>query len=245
MRTLVVSKNPSDPITNQMRAMLQRSVDPQGPTTISFDNFGKSLLPPVRLAVVVVPAEIEKALEVLRRVRQGVQGHVMALGPADDSRLILRALQSGADYFLDQAALESEFEACLARLKIKQQSLVRKGRVLAVLSAAGGTGASTLAANVAAVLASEEKKCALIDLKPGRSDLAALLDLRPQFTVADLCQNAERLDRSMFEKMLVQHPSGVHLLGSPQAYGDIRKLTAAGVGPTGALSRAKIGPCPN
>src|SRR5205823_13645223 len=46
-----------------------------------------------------------------------------------------------------------------------------------------------------------------------------------------------RLDRSMFEKMLVAHPSGVHLLASPQVYGDIRLVTPQGVGQ--ALAQAR------
>ncbi len=194
MRTLLVSKNPLDALSSQVRTMLQRRVDAQGPTTISFDGFGKKSLPGnMGLTVVVVAGEIEKGLEMLRQVRQVIQGHVMALGPANEPRLILRALQSGADYFVDQDAFEQELEAGLARLKVKQESQIRSGRLLAVLSAAGGTGASTLAANIAAVLAREGKKCALVNLKPGRGDLASLLDLRPQFTVADLCQNVERL----------------------------------------------------
>jgi pilus assembly protein CpaE len=142
----------------------------------------------------------------------------------------LRALQSGADYYLDQDALEAELELGLARLRTKAlQQPAPTGRLLAVLSASGGTGASTLAANLATVLAREAQKCALIDLKPGRGDLASLLDLKPQFTMSDLCQNAGRLDRTMFEKMLVRHTSGVFLLGSPQRYVDIRNVTPAGV----------------
>jgi pilus assembly protein CpaE len=53
--------------------------------------------------------------------------------------------------------------------------------------------------------------------------------LKPQFTLADLCLNVSRLDRAMFEKMLVRHSSGVHLLASPQVFGNARVVTSQGV----------------
>ena len=147
-------------------------------------------------------------------------------------------MQNGADYFLNQDELAAEFETGLARLRIERENQAPSGRLVAVLSASGGTGASTLAANIATVLAKDETKSALIDLKPGRGDLAALFDLKPQFTVADLCSNTHRLDRTMFEKMLVKHANGVHLLGSPQMFQDIRRVTPTGVAEALRLARA-------
>ena len=162
-------------------------------------------------------------------MRQAVTGHVVAIGQAGDSKVILRALQNGADYFINRDELEADFKAGMSRLRIKRDNQTPSGRLVAVLSASGGTGASTLAANIATILAKDEKKAALIDLKPGRGDLASLLNLKPQFTISDLCSNAHRMDQTMFERMLVRHASGVHLLGSPQLYKDIRRVTPAGV----------------
>jgi pilus assembly protein CpaE len=58
-----------------------------------------------------------------------------------------------------------------------------------------------------------------------------------QFNLADVCLNASRLDRPMFEKMLARHQSGVYLLGAPQAYGDARVVTAQGVNQALTLAR--------
>ena len=171
-----------------------------------------------------------------------VQGHVVAVGHTRDPRLILEALQNGADYFMNQDELDTDFEKGLARLRINQGPAVPQGRLVAILSASGGTGASTVAANVATVLAKDAQKSALIDLKPGRGDLASLLDLKPQFTMADLCSKAQRLDRSMFDRMLVRHASGVHLLGSPQMFQDIRRVTPAGVSECVRLAKSFF-PC--
>src|SRR5262249_29864999 len=89
--------------------------------------------------------------------------------------------------------------------------------------------ASTLAANIATLFAKEHKKTLLIDLKLEAGDLAALLDVRPTYTLADLCQNITRLDRAIFERCLVQHASGVHLLAPPRSIADTRCVTPEGI----------------
>src|SRR5207302_598831 len=154
---------------------------------------------------------------------------LLAAGQASAATFGLRARPCGADQYLDETELGTGLDSVLARLQIKQEATAPPGRLLAILAASGGSGASTLAVNIAVTLAQEHQKCGLIDLKPGTGDLAALLDLKPQFTLADLCLNVSRLDRAMFEKMLVRHSSGVHLLASPQVFGNARVVTSQGV----------------
>ena len=67
--------------------------------------------------------------------------------------------------------------------------------------------------------------------------LAALLDLKPTHTVADLCQNVARIDRVMFERSLARHSSGVHLLASPLQFTDIPLVTAEGVRKTVGMAK--------
>jgi pilus assembly protein CpaE len=94
-----------------------------------------------------------------------------------------------------------------------------------------------VAVNLATVLARDHQPCALLDLKPGRGDLAALLDLKPAFHLADLCVNVCRLDQAMLEKALARHDSGVQLLASPQVFGDTRLVSVAGVSQVLTLAR--------
>jgi len=64
MRTLVVTKNILDPIATQVRALLRKLVDGQGPVAIAYDDLGKSPLPDQSdLAVVIVPADVDGASE--------------------------------------------------------------------------------------------------------------------------------------------------------------------------------------
>jgi pilus assembly protein CpaE len=166
-----------------------------------------------------------------------VQRRLLAMGPAAEPKLILRALREGADQYLDETELEEELEGALARLRAEADAQAELGRLITVLAPSGGSGSSTLAANVATVLAKEHKSCALFDLKLETGDLAALLDLRPTHTLADLCQNAARMDRVMFERSLTRHASGVHLLAPPRAFEDITHVTTEAVGQALLLAR--------
>jgi pilus assembly protein CpaE len=238
MRTLVVTHNLLDPLNTRLREVLRRHVDPQGPALVLFEDV-ETRLPqvPADMLVVVLSSEPERGLEVLAKLRQQVPGYLLAVGQASEPKLILGALHQGADHFLDEAELESGLEAALSRMHRKEENTALTGRVVAVLGSSGGSGGSTLSVNLAAVLAKEHQRCALIDLKAGRGDLAALLDLKPAFTLADLCLNLSRLDRAMFEKVLIAHPCGVHLLGAPQMFGSTRVVSAQGVGQALAMAR--------
>jgi pilus assembly protein CpaE len=238
MRTLVISDNALDAVSSRLRGVLRSKVDDQGPAVAQFDDV-EARLSQVQpeMAVVVLSSDPERGLEVLRKVRRVHRGYVLAVGQASEPKFILRALHEGADHFLDEADLEAGLNAVLERLQNKEGAQSPSGRLIAVLGASGGSGASTLSINIAAILAQDNGKCALLDLKPGRGDLAALLDLKPSFHLANLCLNVARLDRSMFEKMLVVHPCGVHLLASPQVFGDTRLVTAQGVSQALTMAR--------
>jgi pilus assembly protein CpaE len=185
------------------------------------------------LVVIVLPEDPERALaalDLLEKFPRNEATRVLAIGPAADSKLVLRALRGLVDDYLDQNDLEAELVAALSRCKASLARKDERGRAIAVLGPSGGAGSSTLAANVATVLAKEHKSALLLDLKLAAGDLAALLDLKPTHSLADLCANVNRMDRVLFERSLVQHSSGVRLLAPPLQVGDIEHVTAEGVG---------------
>jgi pilus assembly protein CpaE len=77
-----------------------------------------------------------------------------------------------------------------------------------------------------------------MDLKLETGDLAALLDLRPTQSLADVCQGITRMDRTMFESSLVRHASGLRLLAPPQNFAQVRDVTSEGVRHTLTLARS-------
>jgi pilus assembly protein CpaE len=180
-----------------------------------------------RLVVLVLSPDPERALAVLGKLRDKGR-RVLAVGAAAP-KLVLRALRGGADDYVDEGSLELDLDAVINRQQEEDEEQSESGRLIAVLAPSGGSGSSTLAVNVATVLAKEHQQVALVDLKLVSGDLAALLDLNPTYTLADLSRNRARLDKIMFERSLVQHASGVHLLAPPRMYADIEYVTPEGV----------------
>jgi len=181
-----------------------------------------------QVVVLVLSPDPERALATLEKLRDKGQRRVLVVGPAS-SKLVLQCLRGGADDYVEEAELEAELDVALKRQKNENSGPAEAGRTIAVLAPSGGSGSSTLAANVATVLAKEHKQVALIDLKLESGDLAALLDLKPTYTLADLSQNVARMDKTMFERSLVRHASGVHLLAPPRHFADIASVTPEGV----------------
>ncbi|MCI0463019.1 MAG: hypothetical protein L0Z62_39230 [Gemmataceae bacterium] len=188
--------------------------------------------------VVVLGLDPERALGTLGTLRALTPGRVLAVGPASDSRLLLRAIRAGAGDFLDEADLDTELQAVLGRLQFEEANQGEAGRTITVLAPSGGSGSSTLAVNISTTLAHTHRSALLVDLKLETGDLAALLDLKPTHTLADLCQNVARVDRSMFHRSLVRHSSGVHLLAPPETFADVAQVSADGVRRALALGRS-------
>jgi pilus assembly protein CpaE len=229
MRAVVVSDY--DAISGRIRQVLLR----HGNECLASDQVGidEAALHVVQvhpdLVVLALSPAPDRALAILRDLALLTPARALVVGPTGDSQLVLRALRGGATDYVDEAILEADLEAALGRLRAITSAQVELGRTIAVLSPSGGGGSSTVAVNVATVLAKEHKSCLLVDLKLEAGDLAALLHLNPTHTIAELCQNVAQMDRVMFERSLVRHASGVHLLAPPRAFADVAHVTAEGV----------------
>ncbi|HUE71768.1 MAG TPA: AAA family ATPase [Pirellulaceae bacterium] len=194
------------------------------------------------LLLVDLTGDVDLALDAIRQARQSCDAYIVASGPADDPRLILKCLHDGADEYLDASILAEELACALTRFETKSRTRLAKespGKVIGVIGVSGGTGASTIAANVAGLLARSYKVCGLVDLRLQSGDLAALLSLKPQHTLADFCGNVERLDRSMYDQMFTKHPSGIELLAAPWDIRQARLVTPQYLRLLLAMGRAK------
>jgi pilus assembly protein CpaE len=229
MHAILACSSRNHPPLQQLEGLVRSRAGFQPPVVTTIDSLVASCHEgDFALAVVVLSGDHhDSAHEAIRRLRDSWSGNLLVVGPATDPKLILRSMQAGAGLFLDEADLVVELDVALTRI-LSQRGEVG-GQVLAVASASGGCGASTVAVNLAALLAKSRGRCHLIDLNPGKADLAALLDLKPQYTLADLCRNENRLDRTLFEKLLTPHASGIGLLAAPRQLEDIHAVTVGGV----------------
>ena len=238
MIAMIVSNNLASPVALRLMSVLQECAPGHTAKRTTYADAEIALFQaPPEWILVILSADVEPGMEVIRKLRRGTSQPILAVGDASDSKVILRVLNGGADQFIDENDLTTGLGAAFGRFLKKAAPQSAGGQVLAVLGVAGGCGASTLAVNLATAFTAEQGQAVLIDMKTGRGDLASLLDLRPRHFVTDVCRNSGRIDRAMFEKMLVRHTSGVSLLGSSPTFADARLINSMGVNLTLTLAR--------
>ncbi len=154
-----------------------------------------------------------RAIEILHQELPAVA--VFALGSMSQSQLIVNAMRAGAREFLERPATTGELLEAFVRLTSAQRrnrKEGRRGKVFCVINAKGGSGATTVAVNLALALQSMTHNAALVDLAP-LGHAALHLNLKPTFGVADALRNLHRLDSSLLESFMTRHHDGLQLLG--------------------------------
>lgn len=177
------------------------------------------------LILYVVSGAADRAIESLRELRDATTVQILAIGPRDPS-LILGAVRAGAhDYLEQEGDLSVGLSAALVRISNSVRRATAVGQVTTVISASGGTGSTTVAANLAVALAKSHGRCGLFDFDLKGSDVATYLGLKPRHTVADLCRSVDKLDQRMWEQSLLEHDSGASILAGPESWDDTKYIT--------------------
>lgn len=188
---------------------------------------GSSVPRDADLVVVHISLNPDRALALLSELRRATTARIIAVGPNGDAKLILRALRDGAEHYLDEGEIEQELRETLEQLHaLRSRELHEPGRLICVIKPSGGSGCSSVAVNLAVLLAQQQKSCALVDFDFVTDDLTAMLDVKPTVTLAELSKYSTKMDRVVFERSLTRHASGVSLLAAPRMQEEPAPITA-------------------
>ncbi|MFB9151498.1 AAA family ATPase [Roseovarius ramblicola] len=139
-------------------------------------------------------------------------------------------LRNGADEFVPYPLPERELQAAIERLRDPVPSAAEAtkrlpeassegGVIFAVQGLAGGTGATTLAVNLAWELANAETarppQVCLLDLSLQFGSVATFLDLPRRDAVFEMWSETERLDEDVFRQALVTFEDRLRVLTAP------------------------------
>ena len=155
--------------------------------------------------------------------------------------LMKRVLRAGADELLF-LPLDAG-EATRALLKIsesrrREEVHVGSGTIISLVSLIGGTGVTSLAANLGLALRyAFDKRVAVVDLDLQTGGLSVYLNLEPERTIMALVEGTRKLDSIQLESALSKHASGIYLLAAPKRIEDSELVTDATVGATLDLMR--------
>jgi pilus assembly protein CpaE len=131
---------------------------------------------------------------------------------------IISVMKAGAsEYLVEPFEEDLLFNAIEeARAKFASSGRLSQGHIYSFISAKGGVGSTVLAVNAAAALSKDKKSTvALLDMSFQSGDASVLLDLVPQNSIMDICENINRLDVSFLRGVMSDHSTGINFLPAP------------------------------
>src|SRR4029077_395913 len=185
------------------------------------------------LVVVTLDADHTKALQLIQQLTvEFAHMPILAVSARGDGQSILGALRAGAKEFLTAPVVLEELLIALTRLRQSRVSadgtpavngnVKTESLVVTVVGSRGGVGCTSLAVNLGCNLAQiPNLSVAMIDLDLALGDADVALDLTPDYTLADVAMNIDRLDMTFLRRSLCKHESGLSLLPHPVQMEDI------------------------
>jgi pilus assembly protein CpaE len=218
---------------NDQRAVLQVLVDGTSVARTVCSNSSLPLAPndpvlrktkafaPDVVLVDIASNDVTAAIRTIELLHQEMpESAVFAVGPMTQPQLIVNAMRAGVREYIERPSTTSDLLEAFVRLTSTRRKPGRessRGKVFTIANAKGGSGATTVAVNLALALQAAHHNTALVDLAP-LGHCALHLNLKPNFTVSDAVTNLHRLDSSLLESFMARHDHGLQVLavaGSP------------------------------
>lgn len=200
--------------------------------------------------VIALDSDHQKALQLIQQLTiEFPHMPILAVSARGDGQSILQALRAGAKEFLTAPVVLEELLLALQRLRANRPAgdtsnpingaTRGESLVVSVVGSKGGVGCTSLAVNVACNMAQDQKQnVALVDLDLALGDADVALDLIPDYTLADVAVNVDRLDMQFLRRSLCKHESGLSLLPHPVQMEDISLIHEEHLGRVIGLLRA-------
>ncbi len=160
--------------------------------------------------------------DLLSEVTANFDGPIVAVGNMHKKGEVQRCFRAGATDYLDATNFETNFPQIEDRLNTTLPKSGDAGKLVLILSRNGGTGKSTIAVNLAAAIDLQHKTpVGIAEFDFDNSDVADLMSLEPEFTIADLLTSDRGYDLQMFTRALSRYKdSGIEVLTTPSTLHD-------------------------
>jgi pilus assembly protein CpaE len=187
------------------------------------------------IALLFLDHESEAILSIARHLSANSGSAVIVVSRNRDPDNILLAMRSGVRDFayLDQESNDVRRAVESVEAQQTREGGDDSGKVITVFSAKGGSGATTVASNIAGALLThgkdkdeEKRKVVLLDFDLEMGDVLVFLDLESRFSYVELLNNIHRLDKELLYRSLAVHPSGLNVLSQTDQVEEARDVNA-------------------
>jgi pilus assembly protein CpaE len=189
--------------------------------------------------VIAIEEPVVRALQTVEAVADLLpQSPVVAYSSIKDPASMRKAMLAGVSDYLVTPVREEDLinsihavlaneERKRARIAGETDEPVACGTVLTVFGAKGGIGKTTISTNLAtAIVQKTGQSVALVDLDTRFGDVAILMDIPVERSIADLALPEEEINREMLQDCLYTHNTGVTILPAPVRPTDWRNVHA-------------------
>jgi pilus assembly protein CpaE len=164
------------------------------------------------------------------------RAQIIIMSVQSDSDYLRRAMLAGARDFLTKPFGGDELVAAIRRVHEKRPTVAAtpttaqkatsgipsesvlpgsEGHIITVFSPKGGSGCTTIAINMAIMLAKREHRTILIDGSLQFGDVSVMLNMKPIASIVDLSDRASEIDADLVSSVVQVHRSGLHVLLAP------------------------------
>ncbi|KKL65304.1 hypothetical protein LCGC14_2156320 [marine sediment metagenome] len=191
------------------------------------------------IVVVAVEEPVIRALQTVEAVADLLpQSPVVAYSSIKDPASIRKAMRAGVSDYLVTPVREEDLISSIhgvlaqeerkrARISGEVDEPVACGTVLTVFGAKGGIGKTTISTNLATALVQKTNQSAvLVDLDTRFGDVAILMDIPVERSIADLAASEDEINREILQDCLYTHNTGVTILPAPVRPTDWRNVHA-------------------
>src|SRR3990172_8157214 len=191
------------------------------------------------VVVIAIEEPLARALQTVEAVADLLpQSPLVAYSSVRDPASMRKAVLAGVNDYLMTPIKEEELiqsihtvlaqeERRRARMSGEMEEPVACGTVLTVFGAKGGIGKTTISTNLATSLVQKTGQSAvLVDLDTRFGDVAILMDIPVERSIADLAMPEEEITRELVQDCIYTHNTGVSILPAPIRPTDWRNVHA-------------------
>ncbi len=193
---------------------------------------------PPDVFLVSMEEPVARALQTIEMLTSAApQAATIVASSLADAASVRRAMVAGArDYLIKPLKPEDVTRAVYGVLEQEERKRqqaggelaepVGRGMVITIFGAKGGIGKTTIATNLATALVRlTNSNVVLVDMDTRFGDVAIMMDVAVEHSIADLGRRVDELDRETIKDSLTSHHTGVSILPAPLHPTEWRNLT--------------------
>ena len=222
--------------THHMLTVAQLTVVGEADYGIEAVTVAKEHIPDIFLVSMEEPvARAVQTIEMLTSTAP--KAAIVVYSSLADAASVRRAMVAGArDYLIKPLKPEDVTRAIYGILEQEERrrlsvegevgESVGRGTILTVFGAKGGIGKTTIATNLStALVQATQSNVVLVDMDTRFGDVAIMMDIAVEQSIADLARHLDTLDRESIKDTLARHHTGVSILPAPLHPTEWRNLT--------------------